>query len=410
MATRLYFRNTTATEPKPNLKQAATSIQTLHWLTSTLGGGQDGTEAIYPCDMLLAAGASNATITKTITEPGVNPHYGWVKAFISPPLAAQTISGTFSLVADYQEASVTRNLNPRIFIYVWKADDSGKYATNLYAETTSTLEANTTIGTLQTFTFASYTLSNLVVSEGDRIVIELMTHDANALTTSAIHGFGLNGAVASGYESYIEFSMDMAWKGVLQTISRDQGITVNDKNDTANYYRLKKKFVMRFGNNAGRPKQGITIAELNSGAVARLKKKFIITFKNPTAGASRGRQGLTISAVKSKSKLVRKLTQAIKVTGLASIVPGGQTFARVCVENLVSGWGGVRDVLVRKKLVRRLSQGFTLSINVLTIGPPSVLSVVCNAYLKVEALLKTYRMIRIVLVLSPGTYSKKRGP
>jgi hypothetical protein len=210
MATRLYFLDTTAAEPKPNIKQAATSIQTLHWMTSTLGGGQDGTGAIYPCDMKITPGASNATIAKTITEPGVNPHYGWYKAFISPPLAAQTISGTFTLSADFAEASPTRNLNPRIFIYVWQAGDT-KNATNLFSETTSGTEANTTTGTQQTFWSATALTNSVAVSAGDRIVVEIMCTDANALTTSALHHFGLNGAVSSGWESYIEFSMDLAW-------------------------------------------------------------------------------------------------------------------------------------------------------------------------------------------------------
>jgi hypothetical protein len=101
-------------------------------------------------------------------------------------------------------------MNPHIFIYVWKADDSGLRGT-LYAVATSTLEANTTNGSLQTFTFASYTLSSLAISAGDRIVVELMAYDNNTKTVAYNHIIGLNGAVASGYESYIEFSMDLAW-------------------------------------------------------------------------------------------------------------------------------------------------------------------------------------------------------
>jgi hypothetical protein len=167
--------------------------------------------------MTILPGASNATIAKTITEPGTNPHYGWVKAFISPPLAAQTISGTFTLSADYAEASTTRNLNPRIFIYVWKADDSGKYATNLYAETTSGTEANTTTGTQQTF-FSAVSLTSLAIAAGDRIVVELMHTDANALTTSALHHFGMNGAAAGGWDSYIEFSMNLAFPSSVKQI------------------------------------------------------------------------------------------------------------------------------------------------------------------------------------------------
>jgi len=207
MATRLYFRDTTAIEPKPNAKQASTTIT--QWLASTLGGGQDGASIIYPCDMNTAPGASNATIGASIAETGA-AHYPWVKAFVSPALAAQTITGTFTLVADYNEGNALHNMNPHIFIYVWKADDSGLRGT-LYAVATSTLEADTSSGSLQTFTFASTTLTSLAVSEGDRIVVELMAYDNNTKTSSYNHIIGLNGTVASGYESYIEFSADLSW-------------------------------------------------------------------------------------------------------------------------------------------------------------------------------------------------------
>lgn len=207
MATRLYFRNTAAAEPKPNAKQSSDTIG--QWLESTLGGGQDGDGGVFPCDMVTAVGASNATIGLSNTETGA-AHNVWVKTFISPALAAQTISGTFSLVADYNEGAVAHNMNPRIFIYVWKADDSGSRGT-LYAAATSTLEADITNGSLQTFTFASYTLTDLAISAGDRIVIELMAYDNNTKTAAYAHTIGLNGAVASGYESYIEFSANLTW-------------------------------------------------------------------------------------------------------------------------------------------------------------------------------------------------------
>jgi len=207
MATTLYFRNTTAAEPKPNAKQAGTTIT--QWLTSTLGGGQDGSSTTYPCDMSVTPGASNVTIGTSLTETGA-AHYAWVKQFVSPALTAQTISGTFSLSCDFNEGNGLHNMNPHILIYVWKADDSGSRGT-LYAAATSTLEADTTNGSLQTFTFASYTLSSLAVSAGDRIVVELMAYDNNTKTSAYDHIIGLNGATSSGYESSITFSMNLAW-------------------------------------------------------------------------------------------------------------------------------------------------------------------------------------------------------
>jgi hypothetical protein len=215
-ATRFYFRSTTPAEPKPNTQWSAPTpaFNALHWLTSTLGGGQDASGTIYACDMSTTIGASSQSITKSIAESSAL-HNGWAKAFISPSLSAQTISGTFSLIADYQEGAALQNMNPMIYIYVWKADDSGQRG-NLYGTAAvpivSTLEADTTIGTLQTFTFASYTLGSLAVSAGDRIVIEMAFYDANTKSTTYTHGFGLNGAAGTGYDSYIEFSMTIAFQ------------------------------------------------------------------------------------------------------------------------------------------------------------------------------------------------------
>lgn len=328
MATTLYPRHFGAGEPKPNAKQSTTAIN--FYLTYTGGGGQDGAGAIYPIEMNTMSGtlvAQTASDTDRSLTKNTN-YYEWVKAFISPPLrGAQTIAGTFTMSFDFYESAVGKNTMPRVFIYIWKANDT--LGGTLLADTNSGTEADTTANNQQTF-FSGQALSSQSASDGDRIVIEVMGYIRPGTTTTYNDSASWGGS--GGNLSYFQFSQDL-------------------------------KFYPG------------------------------------------GSAGFTISdTIKSKSKFVRKLTQAIKVAGLVqtSVVSGGQTFARVCIENLVSGWGGVKDVLVRKRLVRKLSQGFTLSVNVLTIGPPSVLSVVCIAQLTFGAFLKTYKMIRIVLVLSRG--------
>ena len=182
---------------------------------------QDTSSAIYPCELSLVAGTPSATFSKSITEAGA-AHNGWVKAFISPPLAAQTISGTIALVADFAEGSTNQNMFPMLYIYVWKADDSGQRG-DLFgtaaAPIISTLEANTTLGSLQTFTFASYTLSSLAISAGDRIVLELSFNDNNTKTSAYTHEIGFNGNTSSGYESYIEFSGNLTWNPIPQSVT-----------------------------------------------------------------------------------------------------------------------------------------------------------------------------------------------
>jgi len=223
MATRWYFKSTTAAQPKPDVRQSTIAITTTHWLSNSYGGGQDWyTPEMYPCDMDASAGSSAVHTLKNITEPG-STHNGWVKSFISPALGAQTISGTIAFVADFLEGSTNQNMMPMIYVYVWKSDDSGSRG-NLFgtaaAPIISTLEANTTSGSLQTFTFASYTLSSLAISEGDRIVVEVMFQDQNTKTSAYDHDMYWNGAVSSGSESYVEFSMNIALKPDTKEITK----------------------------------------------------------------------------------------------------------------------------------------------------------------------------------------------
>jgi hypothetical protein len=226
--------------------------------------------------MKTTPGASNVTIGTSLTEGGA-AHYAWVKQFISPPLTAQTISGTFALVNDFNEGNVLHNMNPHIFIYVWKADDSGSRGT-LYAAASSTLEADTTNGSLQTFTFASYTLSSLAVSAGDRIVVELMAYDNNTKTSAYDHIIGLNGAAASGYESYIEFSMNLAWNVATYTLTKYGDGRIRKTAELSKFGdgRIKKTMEMsKFG--AGRVLKGQQFTKLSDGAVITGPATYSIT-------------------------------------------------------------------------------------------------------------------------------------
>ena len=201
----------------PTTRQSTVSITQNMFTTDSL-------PTINPRTMSTTAGASVESRGNTFTEPGA-PHYDWVGAWISPPLAAQTISGSFTVQLDYQEGSTNQNMFPGILVYVWKADNSGVRGT-LRTELFETTEANTTFGTLQIL-FASTTITSLAVSAGDRIVVELLAFDNNTKTVDYAHYFSCNGAVSSGSESYIYFSMDIAWfTGTTQTVT--DTITLTD--------------------------------------------------------------------------------------------------------------------------------------------------------------------------------------
>lgn len=218
MTTPLALRASTAAEPKPNVRQSTATIS--KWITSVLGGGQDGAGAIYPLNMSIFAGTDDTqTISETSAELG-SAYYGWYKAWISPALEAQTIAGTWSLSLDWNEGNIAHNTFPRIFLYVWKADDTGVRGT-LYSEINSAVEADISDATQQVF-FSSVALSSVATLAGDRIVIEIMGYDNNTKTASYLHALNFDGTNAGGRNSRMSFSQDLRFL----TAPRTQGIVI----------------------------------------------------------------------------------------------------------------------------------------------------------------------------------------
>lgn len=216
MVTTLYLRDITASWPKPNVRQSTVSLS--KWIISTLGGGQDGAITIYPLEMLITPGSDGNQSVRDNSDELSAPYYGWYKAWISAPLAAQTISGTLTVAFDWDEGSSSHNTFPRIKVYVWKGDDSGVRGV-LYAETDSAVEADVAGGSLQTF-FSEEALSSVDVQAGDRIVIEVMGYDNNTKKTSYFHAINFDGAIGSGRDSAIQFSQNLLWHS-MSTIEKN---------------------------------------------------------------------------------------------------------------------------------------------------------------------------------------------
>ncbi|HNB03125.1 MAG TPA: hypothetical protein PLV88_02425, partial [Methanoregulaceae archaeon] len=129
-ATTLYLRDTAASEPMPNAKQSGDTI--VHDYATSV--------ATYanPALMTTTAGTVSGQNAATLNEPGAN-HYTHLGSWISDPVAAQTVSGTVTIGLNVQEYDAKANMNPRIMIYRWTAEDvKGE---NLLALTTSGTEA-----------------------------------------------------------------------------------------------------------------------------------------------------------------------------------------------------------------------------------------------------------------------------
>ncbi len=221
MVTTLYLRGITASWPKPNVRQSTVSLS--KWIISTLGGGQDGAITIYPLEMLITPGSDGNQSVRDNSDELSAPYYGWYKAWISAPLAAQTISGTLTVAFDWDEGSSSHNTFPRIKVYVWKGDDSGVRGV-LYAETDSAVEADVAGGSLQTF-FSEEALSSVDVQAGDRIAIEVMGYDNNTKKNSYLHAINFDGAIGSGRDSVIKFSQNLLWHS-MSTIEKDISYSV----------------------------------------------------------------------------------------------------------------------------------------------------------------------------------------
>ena len=199
-ATTLYLRDTAASEPMPNAKQSGDTI--VHDYATSV--------ATYanPALMTTTAGTVSGQNAATLNEPGAN-HYTHLGSWISDPVAAQTVSGTVTIGLNVQEYDAKANMNPRIMIYRWTAEDvKGE---NLLALTTSGTEAPATWPSSPTTYFTSVSLSAVVFEAGDRIVIEVESYDANTRTNSFTQGIRFGGSSGGAYGSYVQFSDDLTF-------------------------------------------------------------------------------------------------------------------------------------------------------------------------------------------------------
>jgi hypothetical protein len=113
------------------------------------------------------------------------------RQFVSAPLAAQTISGTFSLVVYCAEGNGAANMSLQAVLRVVSGDGSTVRGT-LYAGHSAANNATPgalgeempTPGAAATRIMSAVALSSVVVQDGDRLVVEIGARAANSVTTS----------------------------------------------------------------------------------------------------------------------------------------------------------------------------------------------------------------------------------
>jgi hypothetical protein len=200
--TQLYLTPYNASEPMPNAKQSA---DTIHRDVAT-------SKATY-----LQPGVMSATVTSiqgvsttaesTVAEAGVR-HYTHYGTWISNPLAEQWVNGTVTVALVMRESSSSANVNPRLKIYKWNANDT--YASDLRVMGNSTTEVPTTYPANPVVYFNALALTSTYFMEGDRIAVEIESYDNNAVSTSWLHGIRY-GATSGGYKSYVNLSANLTY-------------------------------------------------------------------------------------------------------------------------------------------------------------------------------------------------------
>jgi hypothetical protein len=200
--TQLYLTPYNASEPMPNAKQSADII---HRDVAT-------SKATY-----LQPGVMSATVTSiqgvsttaesTAAEAG-KTHYSHYGTWISNPLDKQWVNGTATVALVMRESSSSANVNPRLKIYKWYANDT--FGGDLRVMGNSSTEVPTSYPAAPVVYFNAVALTSTYFMQGDRIAVELESYDNNAVSTSWLHGIRY-GSTSGGNLSYVNLSANLVY-------------------------------------------------------------------------------------------------------------------------------------------------------------------------------------------------------
>jgi len=169
--------------------------QAAPYTPATIRGGWDQTagavtKALDPTKTL----GGDITFPNIAETSAADPFSVLLGRWISGPLAAQTISGTFDVVLGAAENTASANKHWHIHIYATQGDSDtprGTILTN-YTEAAGVNEWPTVAGVNHLDLNAPATLSSLGVSAGDRLVLEIgyVSRDASAVSSNGRLWFG----------------------------------------------------------------------------------------------------------------------------------------------------------------------------------------------------------------------------
>lgn len=172
MSTRFYF------SPRPANPTGNTITPSSGWEHATIGTiPSTGALVADPLDQAVAVSQSNA---QTAVTTAVNPADVLLGQFVSDPLPAQTLSGTFSIVVQMMETTADDDGVLQVIIRVVSNDGLTVRGTAYAGVTTTTVSTTTTAANYELLTTGLTTrflegvsLTNTTVQAGDRIVVEV---------------------------------------------------------------------------------------------------------------------------------------------------------------------------------------------------------------------------------------------
>ena len=223
---RFYFPRVTSlggggyeSSPLPTLTPSSSWTSTANAYTSPLHAAKRVVSGSYT--------ATNAT--NAWAHPGSTQTNGLLGQFVSEPIAAQTISGTFKCYLKATEGNGNFDLAAQIIIRVVSGDGTTVRGTLYAGDTTTSLSNEWTVSTYTNRAFprgntgSGQTMTSVGASDGDRIVVEVGARCFAAGAQSVTYGIAIGSGdstdnpedetTTSGAAGWIEFSSAITMSG-----------------------------------------------------------------------------------------------------------------------------------------------------------------------------------------------------
>lgn len=207
MATRLYLRDLTASNPPTTGKKSTAN-------PSGTPGANNATGTLETRSLSLTKGAAQTSIALN-SDASTGARTNYLARFTSPPLAAQTLSAeTWTTAIAQSEADLNSNKNSVFSLYVWRPSNSSVVG---YIYDTNTLRG-TEWGATEDGRVVTLVGASLAVLDGDVLVLEFWCGGSQTVASAyamTVYFDGTTDVIAgtsSDAGSYLEKPAAITWQ------------------------------------------------------------------------------------------------------------------------------------------------------------------------------------------------------